>query len=262
MNKNESGATYRFVDRSWKKVDLGIQLRLVDERRQSILLVHGQPGCGTKWGPLPLRLSSRFDVFSYDRPGWGESVGRARDVIENAELLNSIVAKMTISLGQVPIVLAYSYGATIAIRALATEPSRFTEVLLIAPAMSPLAINRYDKVLALPIIGVATAFFTSLFSLKYIGTGVKEIFKSTKSLRIEAKNLLTELVNMPKCDLSSLKLAILAGTSDFVTPPGSIYDGAKKYSISSIEWLNGASHLLPWRNSDAILLFAERSLKL
>lgn len=253
-------AVYRFTNRNWQKIEFAEISDHPTDRRPPMLLVHGQPGCGSRWGFLPSSLDQRFEMYSYDRPGWGMSTTKAQDITSNAHLLNSVASQIHRATGQEPIIMAYSYGAAIALMSLSTSKSAFSTALLIAPAISPQAINRYDKLFGYRIFGPVAAFVTSLFSSKYIGSGFREVLRSSRSLRVEAKNLLSELADMPNQDLSKKKIAILAGTADFVTPPESIYDGAKKFSLSSIEWVNGGSHLLPWKNSDAILSFTERAI--
>ncbi len=260
MDSARNEVIYRFIDRNWRQVEFDGKSLLDPQSRHPLLLVHGQPGCGTKWGRLPMQLDQAFDVYSYDRPGWGRNRFGAKGVEGNAADLLAIASKVQKLTGSAPIAMAYSYGAAIALRTLELDASVFLSTLLIAPAMSPLAINRYDRIFTNRALGPLTALITSIFSTKYIGTTIREILHSTKSLRLEAINLLTELAEMPSSDLSQLQVAILAGTADFVTPPESIYDGAKKFSLTSIEWVNGGSHLLPWKNSDAIVSFAERAL--
>ncbi|MDA8196648.1 MAG: alpha/beta hydrolase [Actinomycetota bacterium] len=254
--------TYRFIENRWTKVDFTEVSSHPHDHRPPVLLVHGQPGCGTRWGSLPEVLNSKFNVFSYDRPGWGKNRTRAKNVNENAALLEDVVENLRKFLGTTPIVVAYSYGGAIAVSSLTNNPSKYASVLLIAPAISTLAINRYDRILTYPILGSVVSLVTSLFSTKYVGSSLLDIVQSTRSLRIEGINLLQELSQMPSRDLSNVKVSILSGTADFVTPPESIYDGANKYSITSIEWINGGSHLLPWKNSESILSFALRTLSL
>jgi pimeloyl-ACP methyl ester carboxylesterase len=103
----------------------------------TVVLVHGLPGTGYDWTPLTDALAARgFQVFAYDRIGYGRSDERPDDdftIGANARDLLGLLESQ--NLRDVTIV-GWSYGAPIAIEAAGRDASRIARLVLVGGAGS------------------------------------------------------------------------------------------------------------------------------
>ena len=114
-------------------------------RDSVVVFIHGQPGTARDFDEVAERLPATIKILSYDRPGWGESHGGATDVIGNVNYL----LKLLLSKGIERVVLVgYSYGTTVALRAAVDFPERIAGLVLVSPVGSVESISVVDRVLA------------------------------------------------------------------------------------------------------------------
>ena len=77
-----------------------------------VVLLHGQPGSGSAWDPVTRRLEREFRVLAPDRIGYGASVGEARGLADNAELVAALIR----ATGAAPAtVVAHSWAGGVAV---------------------------------------------------------------------------------------------------------------------------------------------------
>jgi pimeloyl-ACP methyl ester carboxylesterase len=112
----------------------GAKLNLTDRGRgPAIVLVHGLPGNGRDWMPLPERLAAGgARAIAYDRVGYGHSSRRdagdpftldqnASELLELLELLNLSDATL----------VGWSYGGGVVLRAAQRQPQRIGRLVAI-----------------------------------------------------------------------------------------------------------------------------------
>ena len=119
--------------------------RIQGNRDPVVVFIHGQPGTAGDFDEVAERLPETIKILSYDRPGWGKSHGGATDVMGNVNYL----AELLLSKGIERVVLVgYSYGTTVALRAAVDYPERIAGLVLVSPVGSVESISVVDKVLA------------------------------------------------------------------------------------------------------------------
>lgn len=103
-----------------------------------IVLVHGLPGSGYDWAPLTDALAARgFQVFAYDRIGYGRSDARPDDdftIAANARELLGLLKSQDLHDATV---VGWSYGGPVSIEAAGRDPSRIARLVLIGSGGPP-----------------------------------------------------------------------------------------------------------------------------
>jgi pimeloyl-ACP methyl ester carboxylesterase len=103
-----------------------------------IVLVHGLPGSGYDWAPLTDALAARgFQVFAYDRLGYGRSDARLDDdftIAANARDLLGLLENQDLHDATI---VGWSYGGPVSIEAAGRDPSRIARLVLIGSAGPP-----------------------------------------------------------------------------------------------------------------------------
>jgi pimeloyl-ACP methyl ester carboxylesterase len=115
-----------------------------------VVLLHGQPGSGGSWDPVTSLLEADARVLAPDRIGYGASVGEARGLADNAEL----VAELIGARGAAPAtVVAHSWAGGAAVLLADRYPAVVKSLVLVGAACTPDSLNALDRWLNLPIIG-------------------------------------------------------------------------------------------------------------
>ena len=113
----------------------GARLNVLDSGQgPAIVLVHGLPGCAYDWTPLPERLAAGGRrVIVYDRVGYGYSSPRAPEsdytYDHNATELLELLEILDVSDA---ILVGWSYGGGVVLRAGLREPKRISRLVLLA----------------------------------------------------------------------------------------------------------------------------------
>ena len=117
-----------------------------------MLLLHGQPGRGEDWEPVPSLLEADHRVLVVDRPGYGASRLPARSMAENADLAADLLAGS----GATPaVVVGHSYGGGIALLLAARHPETVAGLVLAASVGREGSVSGADRLLAAPWLGDA-----------------------------------------------------------------------------------------------------------
>ena len=97
-------------------------------RRSRCCLLHGQPGSGTSWDPVTDLLAPEFRVLAPDRVGYGASVGEARGLAANADLIAEFISAE----GAAPAtVVAHSWAGGVAVLLAARRPDAVSNLVLV-----------------------------------------------------------------------------------------------------------------------------------
>lgn len=117
-----------------------------------LLLAHGGLVDHTCFDPIRAQLAERFTVTAYDRRGHGRSDDRdpAAGYSLDREVADFVEVATHVGAGGPVAVIAYSYGATIALRAVTTRPAPVRALVAYeAPFGVPGIIPAADEIVAL-----------------------------------------------------------------------------------------------------------------
>ncbi|HEV3132283.1 MAG TPA: alpha/beta hydrolase [Acidimicrobiales bacterium] len=118
----------------------------------AVVLLHGQPGSGSSWDPVTRRLERDFRVLAPDRIGYGASVGEARGLADNAELVAALIR----ATGAAPAtVVAHSWAGGVGVLLADRHPGMVRSLVLVGAACTPDSLNALDRWLNLPFVGDA-----------------------------------------------------------------------------------------------------------
>jgi pimeloyl-ACP methyl ester carboxylesterase len=124
-----------------------------------VVLLHGQPGSRVDWALVARRLRADFTVIVPDRPGYGQTGGRARGFRGNAAAVVSLLDRLGVEQATV---VGYSWAGGIALALAQDVPARVTSLVLVASVRPGEPLGRMDRMLAVPPIGAAVTA-TGLF---------------------------------------------------------------------------------------------------
>jgi pimeloyl-ACP methyl ester carboxylesterase len=112
----------------------GLRVNVIDEGKgPDLVLVHGLPGSGYDWHPLPEQLAAAgYRVVRYDRIGYGHSDRRSSDAdhdfVSNARELVSLIEVLGLDR---PTLVGWSYGGGVIQQAALDAPDRVGRLVLV-----------------------------------------------------------------------------------------------------------------------------------
>ena len=104
---------------------------------QTIVLIHGASGSVNDWTfDLMDRLSDRYRVIAFDRPGLGYTPALSRNVPprEQAEILAEAARALDVTS---PVVVGHSYGGSVALAWAVYQPDTISGLVVLAGASNP-----------------------------------------------------------------------------------------------------------------------------
>ncbi len=116
------------------------------------MLLHGQPGGRGDWGAVTRRLADDFLVIAPDRPGYGQTGGRARGFQGNAAAVIGLLDQLGVEQATV---VGYSWAGGAALALAQQAPDRLLGMVLVASVSPDQPLSRMDRLLAVPPIGTA-----------------------------------------------------------------------------------------------------------
>lgn len=152
----------------------------------AVLLLHGQPGWGFLWEPVRARLDPGLTVLAPDRPGWGDNPDRAGDFAVNAR---AAAAVLDAAGAQRALVVAHSWAGGPALRLALDDPERVAGLVLLAPAVTPDAYDRLDRVLATRPGAVLSAGALLVSAAVALGPGARRLVAPEIDLHRLARRL-------------------------------------------------------------------------
>jgi len=118
-----------------------------------VVLLHGQPGCGSDWREVIARLPATVECLATDRPGYQSNPQPAAGLVGNAEVVLADLDQAGIDQA---VLVGHSYGGGVAITTAALAPQRVRGLVLVA-SVGPGAVTRWDRLLAAPLAGPVCA---------------------------------------------------------------------------------------------------------
>ena len=160
-----------------------------------VVLLHGQPGSSGDFDEVVAALDGAVWTLAIDRPGWGQTGGKARSFAAQAEL----VAEELLSRRTGPAtVVGYSFGGGVALRLALDHPELVSGLLLVSSIGGAGSVTFGDAVLAAPLIGPAL----SLTTLAGLATAVPLMVRLTGLETLQA-NLPDEVSRLSAAEVQS-----------------------------------------------------------
>jgi non-heme chloroperoxidase len=237
----------------------------VDGVGDAVLLLHGQPGTRADWKGVRRALRDRFRVVVPDRPGYGETGGRALGMRENADAMVGFLDELEI---QRATVAGHSWGAGVALAMAQRHPERLTALVLVCPVTPSDRLGPIDRALAdrrlgpplarTALYGAGAALGTALlqrrirrllpgFEVERVGEVAREWRwgDTWRSFYREQRALFDELPQLRReqGDVAA-PLTVVIGGRDRVTDPAAGRELAARAGGNLVE-VETAGHLLP-----------------
>ena len=236
-----------------------------------ILLLHGQPGSARDWGRVREVIGDRAPTLALDRPGWDGRSAPA-DLAANARAALAALDARGIERATV---VGHSLGGAIASWLAAEHPERVRALVLAAPSANAASLNRFDMLLARPLIGRAlgatalTALGAALVTGPVrerigarLGLERRDLEASGRALlsprawhafTTEQRALIRELPSLEgRLARIAAPTTIVIGTADRIVPPVSARLLAGRIAGAELVEIEGASHLLPQQHPDRL----------
>jgi pimeloyl-ACP methyl ester carboxylesterase len=122
-----------------------------------VLLLHGQPGSSVDFHKVVTAFGGSLRTLSIDRPGWGQTGGKACSFAAQAEL----VAEELLGRDTGPVVVVgYSFGGGIALRLALDHPELVAGLVLVSSIGGKGSVTFGDLVLGAPLVGPALSLIT------------------------------------------------------------------------------------------------------
>lgn len=239
--------------------------------RDSVLLLHGQPGSARDWERVQAAIGQRARTLAIDRPGW-DGGSPAADLEGNARAALAALDGAGIERATV---VGHSFGGGVAAWIAARYPQRVGALVLVAPTANAAALYRLDRWLAAPLIGEVASAVTLSITGVLLSAGVvrrrlaRELALGDRYLRWSARRLLEPSAwraftveqralvrDLPALELQlgriSAPTTIVAGSRDLVVPPSSLRELNGQIPGSRLRMIERAGHLLPLRQADVL----------
>jgi pimeloyl-ACP methyl ester carboxylesterase len=117
----------------------------------AVVLLHGQPGGRGDWAAVASRLEADYLVVAPDRPGYGQTGGRARGFRGNAAAVVSLLDRLGVDRATI---VGYSWAGGAALALAAEVPHRVAGLVLVSSVAPGEPLGWLDRTLAVPSIGI------------------------------------------------------------------------------------------------------------
>jgi len=233
----------------------------------AVVLLHGQPGGRGDWGLVSAQLEDEFRVIVPDRPGYGETGGRARGFRGNAAAVASLLDRLGVTSA---IMVGFSWAGGVALAMAQDAPERLAGIVLVSSVGPGEALSRVDRMLAVAPVGAAVTaagLFLAHGALSLppvrrawerhqadngsAATAPDALIASWRSDRVwqsfvtEQQSLIDELPLLaPALSAIAVPTVVVVGLADRVVPPATGRRLAGAIRGAQLVELGGAGHLL------------------
>jgi pimeloyl-ACP methyl ester carboxylesterase len=237
-----------------------------------VVLLHGQPGAARTWRHVSKPLSAQARVIAPDRPGYGETGGKALSIAGNARAVTALLDRLELDRA---ILVGHSWGGGVAISVAQAHPERVAGLVLVCSIGTCSSVDAVDRVLARPGIGPALTYgaFRALPRLVPLpvarrfapGLGnlseeaVRDLIETLEERRdwrsflIEQRALVREIGGLDaRLNEIAAPTRVLIGAKDFLVPPSVGRELAARIGGAETRVIPGAGHVLPAEAPQAI----------
>lgn len=203
-----------------------------DPSGRRVLFIHGSPSDATEWGALLAQVPPGFEYVAVDRPGFGES-DPPEGLTALADQAAALAPLLEVRDGRRPILVGYSYGAPVAVRAALDYPERVGGLLLIGAALDPALEDVH------PLQRLAALEMVSPLLPRHLEIANRELLALEDELRAMA----------PRLAGIAVPIVAVHGLVDALVPPENLrflarrLAGAPRLTLVGVE---EADHFLPW----------------
>lgn len=244
---------------------------------QAIVLLHGQPGSRGDWAPLTRRLQDDFRVVAPDRPGYGQTGGRARGFRGNAAAVLTLLDRLGIAQATV---VGFSWGGGVAVAMAEQAPERVSGLVLVSSVGPGESLSWLDRLLAVPRVGTpltAAGLFATSAALSFSSVQravrrrnraiadddyvpePKDLVSAWRDNRVwhsvvtEQRSLIDELPLLgPGLSDIGVPTIVMVGGADRTVPPDSGRRVAHAIPGARLVEVAGAGHLLAHEHPDDV----------
>lgn len=240
-----------------------------------VVLLHGQPGSRHDWRLVASRLEADFLVITPDRPGYGDTGGRARGFRGNAAAVAALLDHLEVPRATI---VGHSWGGGVALALAESVPERVAGLVLVSSVAPDEPLTRLDRLLAIPSVGISAVVVGALVATGAVavpplrrhllrhqedkdasGRALDLLVASFRrddvrqSFITEQQCLVSELPTLAAALASiSVPTTVLIGTNDRTVPPATGRRLARAIPCAELVELKGAGHLLAHERPEAV----------
>jgi pimeloyl-ACP methyl ester carboxylesterase len=205
---------------------------------QKVVFIHGSPGNAQEWGPLLSRAPHDQYRVAIDRLGFGESVV-AEPVLTLAGHAGALAPLLDTGDGRKAILVGYSYGGPVALRAALDMPEHVAGIVLVGSAADP----DFEDIHPLQELA-ALELFAQILPTELANANAELVV-----LKPELEAMREELgrLNVP--------VTIIHGLNDSLVPPENIlflHVNLPRHIPVRTMLVEGGDHFLPWTHPERI----------
>lgn len=249
-------------------------VHVVDEGHgPPVVLLHGQPGRARDWDLVSARLRADHRVLAPDRPGYGGTPGPARGFAANADEAVGLLDERGIDTATF---VGHSWGGGVALAAAQRHPQRVAALVLVASVGTRTALQAFDRLLAVPVLGDSLAFVgfrllgrvvlaphvraavareVDVIPLPDLRARVQEWRQASvwRTFAAEQRALVAQTPALEDA-LGSIDVptTVVAGERDSMVPARAAADLADAIPAARLVRLPDVGHLLPYEAPDAV----------
>lgn len=203
-----------------------VELGPRDAAGPAIVMLHGaSSNLEAMRLPLGARLARNHRVILIDRPGHGWST-RVRLEDSTPEIQGRMIAEALTSLGiGKAILVVHSWAGALGLRMALDDPERIAGLVMLAPVAYPWpgGVGRYNKIVAMPVIGPLLAYTVTLpLGALLVEPGARGVFAPQAMPGNYVGDTATMLLLRPR--------EFLANAHDLVTLKAAVAEQAPRYA--------------------------------
>jgi pimeloyl-ACP methyl ester carboxylesterase len=205
---------------------------------QKVVFIHGSPGNAQEWGPLLSRSPRDQYRVAVDRLGFGESIVE-EPVLTLAGHAEALAPLLDMGDGRKAILVGYSYGGPVALRAALDMPEHVAGIVLVGSAADP----AYEEIH--PLQELAALDLLS----QILPTELANANAELVALEPELEAMKQELGRL------HVPVTIIHGLDDTLVPPENVlylHINLPRHIPVRTMLVEGGDHFLPWTHPDRI----------